>query len=319
MDNKNTTGQGRPTPSQTQQQGQVSFDRNRKPPAKKPAGKGGDSGRIYIVTAILCFLIVLVLVGIIVAVKNCDDRGPGGQTTTAPQAKSVTAPMPAVGASGDTLAFAASAEIAPDSPRLNLLSLRADPLRNANFNFHTIDAGNDSFLQTAAHAAFMEMMAAVARAEDGPKCDDFIVLATGAYRKTETNTGIISTGLAVRLNILDGPTYGPNDTAKAAEYAWLRANAHRFGWVWESNEATFVTYRYVGIPTATYMQTNNLTVAQYIAKLTENHKTFATALDIGGGHKAYFQPTGTANYTYVEGKTASVSSTTGGFIITLNP
>lgn len=108
------------------------------------------------------------------------------------------------------------------------------------------------------------------------------------------------TGLAVDLTIYTDQ-YESMTFADNPEYTeWMSANAHKFGFILRyPSDKTDITkigyedwhYRYVGVPHAYYMMSNNLCLEEYIELLREytfegEHLTFSD--DVGKSWEIYF-------------------------------
>ena len=114
------------------------------------------------------------------------------------------------------------------------------------------------------------------------------------------------TGLGVDLQIWDrsaGVTYNLDDPNQNCQkiYSWITANAYKYGFVRrfapDKDLVTQITsdrwhYRYVGVPHAYYMQSNNLCLEEYLAALEKctyqgNHLIFEVD---GKSYEIYFVP-----------------------------
>ncbi len=119
-----------------------------------------------------------------------------------------------------------------------------------------------------------------------------------AYDASATNDH--STGLAFDLSIytIKHEHYELNDTAASSDFEWVFNNYYKYGFVMESPAQSgerHYHFRYVGIPVATYLFRNELTLTEFLTKLTESHafadgKTNATSVttDDGAVYEFYY-------------------------------
>ncbi len=119
------------------------------------------------------------------------------------------------------------------------------------------------FLNSDAADAFYAMMKAY-NEETGIS----YIQLTYAY-VNEGLYSIKSTGLSVDINIYDN---GKNYPLKnfypqyptAQHYGWFVSNCHKYGFIHVQDTSSYSTFRYIGVPHATYMKNNNLSFDSYL-------------------------------------------------------
>ena len=89
-------------------------------------------------------------------------------------------------------------------------------------------------------------------------------------------TGDHSTGLAFDLSVYtrDHKHYVLDDAAASSDFKWIFNNYYKYGFVMESPAQSgerYYHFRYVGIPTATYMFRNNITLGTFLTTLRTQH------------------------------------------------
>lgn len=181
------------------------------------------------------------------------------------------------------------------------------------------------FLDTAAADAFYSMMKAY-NEETGIS----YIQLTYAY----VNRGLYdikSTGFSVDLNIYDGgktyPLYSLVSKYNTPQhYSWFINNCHKYGFIHVKDGTgsdNFSTFRYIGIPHATYMKSNLLTLDSYLdlvrTKTPDNR--LVTMDENGNEWWVYYVPAGEAETTDVKvfGNQYTISGdNVGGFIVSVN-
>jgi D-alanyl-D-alanine carboxypeptidase len=142
------------------------------------------------------------------------------------------------------------------------------------YGFSRIDQGdsytiknNGLFLNAEALNAFKDMTDAFAE-ETGHKD---VQVRNAYYYDSSEQVCYNCTGLYLDLQIMrsDGKIYPLNyHSLKEEYYNWFVENAHRFGYMLVRNVGdSYSTFRYVGVPHATYMKENNLDLESYLALL----------------------------------------------------
>ncbi len=176
--------------------------------------------------------------------------------------------------------------------------------------------GSEIWLEAEATRALFAMLNAM-KAETG---HNQIIIGTGyrtyeeqqkiaaAYPDTAALPGYSEHHTALGIDMrgwIDNSYYNfdDNNPTMQAIFAWLNANAHKFGYVRrfvpEKDQITGVTtdrwhYRYVGIPHAYYMNENNLCLEEYLATLEANCKYGTSHLILddveGKSYEIYYVP-----------------------------
>ena len=185
------------------------------------------------------------------------------------------------------------------------------------------------FLNTEACAAFQNMMDAFAAATGNKD----VQLRNAYYYDKNEQICYNSTGLNVDLEInKDDGIYPLNyETFRSDYYDWFMANSYRFGFIhlWEIKSSTghdqYSSFRYVGIPHATYMQNNNIELEDYL-KLLESYtidKSLTYTDDDGIAWIIYYVPKDssgktTVQLTAVPGSYTISGNNMGGYIVTID-
>ena len=124
-------------------------------------------------------------------------------------------------------------------------------------------------------------------------------------------TGDHSTGLAFDLSVytIDHKHYALDDAAASSDFKWIFNNYYKYGFVMESPAQSgerYYHFRYVGIPTATYMFRNNITLGTFLTTLRTQH-AFANGMtnaasvttDDGARYDLYYVETSGGDMTSV--------------------
>ena len=124
-------------------------------------------------------------------------------------------------------------------------------------------------------------------------------------------TGDHATGIAFDLSVytIDHKHYALNDAAASSDFAWVFNNYYKYGFVMESPAQSgerYYHFRYVGIPTATYMFRNNITLGTFLTTLRTQH-AFANGMtnaasvttDDGARYELYYVETSGGDMTSV--------------------
>lgn len=129
-------------------------------------------------------------------------------------------------------------------------------------------SGLGSHMEAAAADAFVQMTSAEYNAT-GTK-----LLVYLCYEEDET-TGDLGSGLTVDVAVFDGSsTYVLSSADCSEEFNWLKDNAAKYGFVILSPEKTgrkHYAFRYVGVPHASYMEENDLSLTAYLESLRTHH------------------------------------------------
>lgn len=152
-----------------------------------------------------------------------------------------------------------------------------------------------------------------------------------AYDASATNDH--ATGLAFDLSVytLDHKHYALDDAAASSDFEWIFNNYYKYGFVMEtpaqSGERHY-HFRYVGIPEATYMFQNNITLGVFLAKLRSEHafangQTNATTIitDDGAHYELYYVESTGGDMTSVPVPENAIffsisGDNSGGFVVT---
>ncbi len=89
-------------------------------------------------------------------------------------------------------------------------------------------------------------------------------------------TGDHSTGLAFDLSVytIDHKHYALDDAAASPDFEWVFNNYYKYGFVMEAPAQSgerYYHFRYVGIPAATYMFRNKITLGDFLTNLRTQH------------------------------------------------
>ena len=171
--------------------------------------------------------------------------------------------------------------------------------------------GSDTRVHTSIIPSLKQMIFDLVDANTtlGTTSDSDRIFITGAYRDTALQTTLNTnnpqsqpespgysehhTGLAVDIKVLSNSA---TILVRDNEYEWLESNCAKYGFVfrYDSSKATVTgisdeSYhlRYVGIPHATYMSSNNLCLEEYLELLRTAHKYEDTPLEITANDKEY--------------------------------
>lgn len=113
-------------------------------------------------------------------------------------------------------------------------------------------------------------------------------------------TGDHKTGLAFDLSVytIDHKHYALDDAAASSDFDWVFNNYYKYGFVMETPAQTgerYYHFRFVGIPAATYMFRNGITLNDFLTKLRSEYafadgKTNATSVttDDGAHYEMYY-------------------------------
>ncbi|MGM9637000.1 MAG: hypothetical protein ACI3YK_03335 [Eubacteriales bacterium] len=185
------------------------------------------------------------------------------------------------------------------------------------------------FLNAEANTEFVNMMNAFA-AETG---NTDVQLRNAYYYDKDEQVSYNCTGLYVDLEIhKEEGLYPLNyETFRSDYYDWFIDNCYRFGFIhmWEikssSGQDQYSTFRYVGIPHATYMHYNNIGDLEDYLEILKTHpieKVLTITDDDDVAWQVYYVPatagtteivlTGTPNSYTISG------NNTDGYIVTIN-
>ncbi len=192
-----------------------------------------------------------------------------------------------------------------------------------------IRKSNTLFLNAEANTEFVNMMNAFAAATGNTD----VQLRNAYYYDKSEQVCYNATGLFVDLEInKDGGLYPLNyETLRPDYYDWFIANSYRFGFIhmWEVQSSTghdtYSTFRYVGIPHATYMHNYNLEMDDYLNTLKSYtiEKVLTYTDDEGVAWQIYYVPADRSGKTQIS-LTATPGSYTisgnnmDGYIVTIN-
>ncbi len=101
-------------------------------------------------------------------------------------------------------------------------------------------------------------------------------IATGYTLNVQTayevgDKGEFSTGLLLDISLsIDGKTYRISDYSEV--FDWLKTNAPKYGFSMREPERTHYCFRYVGVPHASYMSDNSLSLAGYLELLRTSYE-----------------------------------------------
>lgn len=168
--------------------------------------------------------------------------------------------------------------------------------------------------------------------------DAFVKMATDEYAATGTKLLVhrcyeedkasdeLGSGLTVDVAVYDGSsTYSLSSSRCAEVLSWMKDNAARYGFVILSPEETGKThygFRYVGVPHASYMEENELTLAAHLEAIRNHTPDTPLSVVIDGVHYAmyYVEATGgdmTAVPILKDAASFEISGdNAGGFIVT---
>ena len=179
-------------------------------------------------------------------------------------------------------------------------------------------SGLGSHMEAAAADAFIRMTSAEYKAT-GTK-----LLVYLCYEEDET-TGDLGSGLTVDVAVFDGSTYVLSSAECAEEFNWLKDNAANYGFVILSPEETgrkHYAFRYVGVPHASYIEENELTLAAYRETLRVHTPNDPMSIVVDDVHYAiYYVAATSGDMTSVPILADAVSfeisgDNAGGFIVT---
>lgn len=188
---------------------------------------------------------------------------------------------------------------------------------------------NSFYLTDEAAAAFTAMMKAYAAGSGNTD-----VQLRNAYYYDDTETVAYNcTGLYVDLEInRDSKLYSLNYQPFRSEYySWFIDNCHRFGFIHVRDNKNdfgidnYSSFRYIGIPHATYMHDCNLSFEAYLAEVKTHplEKTMTITDDDGVAWQVYYVPATVGGGTTITMRATDSSYTVSGdnvegYIVTIN-
>lgn len=167
------------------------------------------------------------------------------------------------------------------------------------------------------YSIFLDMAksatSATAKALDAMICDYYAANNNDdnlIVSKAAGSGGSFESGLLIELRYYNGDD---KDPVSAESHVWLYTNAYKYGFI----NVTGNTFRYVGIPHATYMQTEGITTLEaYMDVLRMSDKT--APLDLGNGYYAFFVPNGEMGAVSSEYATTVSGNNSDGYVVTVD-
>ncbi len=124
----------------------------------------------------------------------------------------------------------------------------------------------------------------------------------------------IKLGYFIESGNISDSIYGEED------YKWIYDHAHEYGFIQASKaEGDESIFRYVGIPHATYMKANNLTLSRYLEKLQDSSYKKSLKITVGGEeYRVYYVAADDDVYVPDHGDYTLSGDNMGGYIVTVH-
>ena len=308
--------------------------------------------RIVLFASLIIVIVLLMLAAILLAmnIAQASDNNPDDTTTDTSGSTTDNSPSTHDGytafmydsskaAEGPLVLVNKSHKYIFPSTMAGLSDIRASRNKNTDGNY-SYSCEYDKLMDADALRAFNSMMDAFYAATGNG-----YALVTAAYRTAEEQDALgldtkggysdHHTGCLVTLKFyMDGIMYSTSDSKFAESYSWLAEHAAEYGFVvrYPDNKVSITgvsnysnAYRYVGVPHAAYMKSNDLCMEEYI-ELLQSHNLSDSHLSStdsqGNTYEIYRIPVSSSAQTSVqvpEGKQYSISGdNNGGLIVAVN-